>query len=377
MERILLINGPNLNLLGLREPDVYGYTTLEDIEADLIDQGAALGVEVDTFQSNHEGELIDRIHDARGVTDGIILNGGALTHYSYALYDALVAVDIPCVEVHISNIHAREIWRANSVTAPASLRTIYGRGVRGYGDGLLALLRLTEHPPTESSYGDHPSQIIDVRLPGSGGDRLAVLVHGGFWRDPWHRDTIDGLAIDLTREGWVTANIEYRRVGSGGGWPETAEDVVSAIDHAVEAHDPEEVIVIGHSAGGQLALWAAAAMPDTVDRVVSLAGVVDLHRAHELGLGEDATAEFLGGAPDDIGDRYVAASPMSIGYLGSQLVVHGTADDRVPVALSRTYIDAIVAAGGEVTGLVLEDVDHFEVVDPAHDAWRRIKEMLE
>lgn len=376
MDRILLINGPNLNLLGQRQPEVYGYDTLEDVEVDLIAFGATLGIEIDTFQSNHEGELIDRIHEARDSADGIVLNGGALTHYSYALYDALVAVEMPTVEIHISNIYARDEWRRRSVTAPASLCVIYGRGIRGYRDAVLALQRLTEHPPTTSSYGEHPSQVLDVRHPVSGGDRLAVLVHGGFWRDPWHRDTIDGLAIDLTRDGWVTANVEYRRLGSGGGWPATADDVVSALDHVVEEHDPGYVTVIGHSAGGQLALWAAATMPDTIDLAVSLAGVTDLRRGYELELGEGAVAEFLGGSPEDHPARYTQASPMSLGYRGRQLVVHGTADDRVPASMSRTYVDAMAAAGADVVGMELDGVDHFEIIDPTHQAWAAVKERL-
>ena len=376
MQRILIVNGPNLNLLGLREPQIYGFDTLHDLETDLIAFGASLDLEIDTFQSNHEGELIDRIQDARTSADGIVLNGGALTHYSYALYDALVGVDLPSIEVHISNIYAREDWRRHSVTAPASLRTIYGRGTRGYTDAILALQRLTEYPPASASYGEDASQIVDVRHPSSGGDRLAVLIHGGFWRDPWHRDTIDGLAIDLTHDGWVSANVEYRRIGSGGGWPDTADDVVSGIDHVIEEHDPDHVALVGHSAGGQLALWAAAAMPDTIDVAVSLAGVTDLHRGHELDLGEGAVAEFMGGSPEEVPGLYTEASPMHATFRGRQIIVHGTADDRVPAAMSRTYVDAMTATGIDATLIELDDVDHFEVIDPTHEAWQRTKTLV-
>ncbi|MEE9227931.1 MAG: type II 3-dehydroquinate dehydratase [Acidimicrobiia bacterium] len=111
MTKVLIINGPNLNLLGSREPEIYGTTTLEELDALCVEWGRQLDFEVSTFQSNHEGEIIDKIHDAVGAA-GIIINAGALTHYSYAIYDALVAVGLPTIEVHISDIHAREEWRS-------------------------------------------------------------------------------------------------------------------------------------------------------------------------------------------------------------------------------------------------------------------------
>ncbi|BDG59867.1 type II 3-dehydroquinate dehydratase [Caldinitratiruptor microaerophilus] len=136
MARVLVLHGPNLNLLGVREPGIYGTTTLAEIDRQLAERGRELGLEVVTFQSNHEGALIDRIHAARTEVDAIILNPGALTHYSYALRDALAAVGLPAVEVHLSNIHAREPFRQHSVTAPACRGVIAGFGARSY---LLAL----------------------------------------------------------------------------------------------------------------------------------------------------------------------------------------------------------------------------------------------
>jgi 3-dehydroquinate dehydratase-2 len=129
---ILLVNGPNLNLLGEREPDVYGRTTLADIEKLVVDACAGWVVKVKAFQSNHEGALIDFIQEHRKVARGIILNLGAYTHTSYALHDCLKAVALPAVEVHISNIHAREGFRHTSVTAPACRGVIAGLGHRGY-----------------------------------------------------------------------------------------------------------------------------------------------------------------------------------------------------------------------------------------------------
>ena len=129
---ILLVNGPNLNLLGEREPEVYGPTTLADVERMVREHCAARGVEVRAFQSNHEGALLDFIQEHRKAARGIVLNPGALTHTSVALRDCLAAVRVPAIEVHVSNVHAREPFRHVSLVAPACRGQIVGLGVRGY-----------------------------------------------------------------------------------------------------------------------------------------------------------------------------------------------------------------------------------------------------
>ncbi len=130
--KILVLNGPNLNLLGQREPGIYGTETYEFLCKLVREHAAVKGAQCDCFQSNHEGALIDAIHAANGVYDAMVFNPGAFTHYSYALHDALKSVQVPCVEVHISNVHQREEFRRKSVTAPACVGQICGLGLKGY-----------------------------------------------------------------------------------------------------------------------------------------------------------------------------------------------------------------------------------------------------
>ncbi len=137
---ILILNGPNLNLLGMREISIYGKESLEDIQKWLTEQPEVKDHHLTWYQSNHEGDLIDQIHATPGKMEGIIINPGALTHYSYALRDAIAAITIPVVEVHLSNIHSREAFRKKSVIKDVCLKQIYGRGKQGYLDAIQALM---------------------------------------------------------------------------------------------------------------------------------------------------------------------------------------------------------------------------------------------
>lgn len=139
MQKILVLNGPNLNMLGKREPDIYGTESLADVEAMCVREGKELGFDVSCYQSNHEGDLIDQIQLSRGTNVGIVFNPGAYTHTSVALHDAILSAEVPTIEIHLSNVHAREPFRNHSYISPVALGVICGFGSHGYKLALLAL----------------------------------------------------------------------------------------------------------------------------------------------------------------------------------------------------------------------------------------------
>ena len=209
------------------------------------------------------------------------------------------------------------------------------------------------------SYGPDASQFGDLY---EGGDRgVAVLIHGGFWRDRYDLTLMEPLAADLVARGWTVWNIEYRRLGNGGGVPETLDDVAAAIDHLADlgvARQP--VVAIGHSAGGHLAAWAASREDARVPLTgyVSQAGVLDTKRAFELRLS------------DGVAEHFLAASPIERLPGVPGLLVHGTQDEIVPLEISEAFA---AASGAE---LAVFDEDHFGHLKPSNPMWKAVVEWL-
>jgi acetyl esterase/lipase len=244
-------------------------------------------------------------------------------------------------------------------------------------------------PPAPSvPYGRHHDQIANLHLPARDGGPwpCVVLLHGGFWRTGWDRTLMTPLAVDLARRGIASWNIEYRRVGQkGGGWPGTFEDVAAAVDYLGELReiDTHRVVTCGHSAGGHLALWAAARhrlppdAPGALPRVKPIAAVAqgavcDLEQAWRDDLGNGAITALLG-STTDAPTRFAGTSPAVLTPLGvPQLLVHGRDDEVVPVEQSRDYATRDVLA--EL--VELEGADHFDVIDVAHGAWTIVIEWV-
>ncbi|MGH2441659.1 MAG: alpha/beta hydrolase family protein [Chloroflexota bacterium] len=260
-----------------------------------------------------------------------------------------------------------------------------------------SILSLT--PPTTGTriaYGSADRQQFgDLRLPeGAGPFPLAVYIHGGFWRARYDLTHAGNVCSALTAAGLATWNIEYRRIGNGGGWPATFNDVEAgadfvttlAISHPI---DLTRVLTCGHSAGGQLALWLAARRnikaaerPHSLSSLalvaaVSLAGVVDLHRSWQLGLGGGAVTELLGGSPETYPERYADASPAALLPLGiPQTLIHGAEDDTVPCSMSEEYASRAIQHGDSATMERLEGAGHFDLVDPRSAHWPRAERTI-
>ncbi|TQM66396.1 alpha/beta hydrolase family protein [Klugiella xanthotipulae] len=223
---------------------------------------------------------------------------------------------------------------------------------------------------------------------------LVLLWHGGFWRSLHDRAHVAPLAADLVRRGCVVAVFEYRRTGAGGDWSHTFQDVAAGADALpglIEAAfpgrvDSQSIVYLGHSAGGQMALWAAVRHrlpgdaagwrlePPRVSRVVAIAPVTDLAAAFDADLGAGAVAELIGGSPAQYPERYAGIDPARLPAPDVPTwLVHGDADDRVPVAMSRAYTRTHLGGRPQQGGLdTVPGVDHFQVITPPHPAWERV-----
>ena len=259
------------------------------------------------------------------------------------------------------------------------------------------LTRQAPPPDRTLSYGPLAEHVVDIRLPMSatpaGPRPLVVVIHGGFWMAEFDRAHAGSQSAGFAEAGYVVATVEYRRVGQGGGWPATFDDLALLTDLAPglvreavgDRVDTSRTVLVGHSAGGHLAAWASSRHrlpPDVswhrptalpISGVVSLAGVLDLVAAERMGLGSHAARRLLGGSPRRRPDRYALASPASLLPTGARtVIVHGRSDDVVPVEISRTYAEQAAAAGDDVVLHELEDIGHFELIDPLSPAWHAV-----
>ncbi|MDQ6739312.1 MAG: alpha/beta hydrolase [Actinomycetota bacterium] len=244
-------------------------------------------------------------------------------------------------------------------------------------------------------YGAGQFQFGDLRLPSSSGPYpVVVSVHGGFWRERFDLEYMGHACAALTDLGVATWNIEYRRIGNpGGGWPGTFHDVAAAADYLRDIApkynlDLRRLAAIGHSAGGHLAMWLAARSrlsPDSplyspapiAAAAISLAGVVDLRAAWEMALSGGVVREFMGGTPDEVPDRYSAASPIELLPLDvRQVLVHGTRDESVPYEISKRYYDAAIAKGDDATLVTLPGAEHFAPVNPDSPEWQVVADAV-
>ena len=243
----------------------------------------------------------------------------------------------------------------------------------------------TPPPPADArlAYGSDSNEFLDLRLPSSktkpGPHPLLVNIHGGFWRAKYNLDHAGHLCAAITAKGMATANLEYRRVGNeGGAWPGTFADIRSAYSFLIQnAHkhnlDSQKIVVMGHSAGGQLALCLAA-HEASLTRVISLAGVINLQRAYQLHLSNEAVVEFMHGTPSEVPDHYREADPMQLKISSAtQWLIHGASDDTVPPFISRNYTEQKKKRGENVHYLEISTAGHSDLIDPRSNAWPKVE----
>jgi acetyl esterase/lipase len=242
---------------------------------------------------------------------------------------------------------------------------------------------------TSHRYGPAAAQFGELYRPATAAQPgTVVIVHGGFWRARYRLDLGAPLARDLTARGYTCWNLEYRRVGAGGGWPATFADVAAGVDLLADLDvDTSRVVAIGHSAGGHLAVWAAGrpALPDdapgarprvSLTGAVAQAGVLDLAGAARAAVGQTAVTDLLGGGPDELPDRYRLADPIQqVPLPVPVLCVHTPDDDDVPLWQSESYVAAVSNAGG-AAALRVVGGDHYTVIDPLSPAWAVVREAL-
>ena len=255
-------------------------------------------------------------------------------------------------------------------------------GLAGCGNGS----DLPEASIRRSAYGPDPSQYGELYLPGRIPLATVVVLHGGYWADGFGAEAMRPMCQALQADGYAVWNLEYRRIGGGGGWPATFTDVAAGIDHlnSFDTIDAADVRLVGHSAGGQLAVWAASRRDTTpggpsavtVTHCVSLAGVLDLTTASSQGLGGGNVDRLMGGTPAEVPDHYAVGDPTLLVPAGCPVAcVVGRDDQVVPPEQSRAYVAAAERVGAPVT---LDGVpgDHAALIDPTTEAWDTVTRLL-
>lgn len=328
MMRLLVLNGPNPNIPG-------------DLDDRVRAWGEGLGVKVEARQSDDESRISDWIAEYDG--DGIVIGPAELAD-TRAIANVAEEVGLPLVVVHTGEA-------AGSPIGDVAVREIFGRGIAGFRDAMRHLVNRVAVPFETLRYGAHPDNVGDVR---GEGEELVVLVHGGLWRQEYERDTTESLAVDLARRGYRTWNVEYRRLGNGGGWPGSGDDVLSALDSIPELGlGAGRVGVIGHSAGSYLLMWAAARTLIDIDFHIALGPLLDLESAVESNdVGAEECRNLLsGGAPE--------VSPEGV----RTVLVHGDADQIVPAQRSVDF------SKRHSVELRRSSSDHFSLLDPTKPEW--------
>ncbi|WP_051265470.1 alpha/beta hydrolase [Nakamurella lactea] len=335
------------------------------------------------------------IDDLATALDG--LDAAADSDRPVVLVPAPDAPDLVDLRLGGSKIVRVDLHLRDTDPSPGLHRHIQGRGIEGVLWALRTLHHGSRWPERLSAYGNDPAQYGALRLaaPGGSGERQPVvaLLHGGFWRARWQLDLMDALAVDLAERGIASWNVEYRSPDRHG-WDATVADVRAGVAHlnrlAAELPiDPGRLALVGHSAGGQLAVQLAADLNDEARSaaldapvpvrprlVVQLAGLVDLVETHRRDLGNGAVPTALGGTPQDLPAAYAAASPLSRAPIGvRQLVVVGRDDGADLREMSRRYVRAGRSAGDQVE--LLEDKgNHFTVIDPASPIWKQTADTI-
>jgi acetyl esterase/lipase len=347
--------------------------------------GAKVGLEVELRREDARTAL-----QSMAGAEAVLMAPGADAFGDATLAAAVAGAGVPVVAVDPGNLR-KKIDPAASPVGRACARVIYGRGDDTAGYALTHLALRSRGTWSTIAYGEGPDQVGDLWMPPAeqtpGPVPVVVLLHGGFWYHAWERDLMDGVAADLAGRGVAAWNLEYRRVGAGGGWPATGVDVADGLDHlaalgAGAGLDPERVVVVGHSAGAQLALRIAARREAAVRPrlVVGLASICDLVAARRRAVGGRSVDHFVGTAHSPKA-ALRDASPAEHLPLGTpQLLAHAEDDRQVPAAQSRRHVAAARRAGDKVEFLEVPSGGHFVLINPASPAWadvaRRITDAL-